>query len=121
MSDRVINNIGIKYPGLKTPERSCEDVYCPWHGHLKVRGGLLEGKVVKARMKGTIVVEREYLIYVSKYMRYERRRSRLHAHLPPCIDVSVGDTVLIGETRPISKSVSWVVLGVLRRGVSERA
>jgi len=116
-----INDIGIKYPGLKPPEKSCNDELCPWHGHLKVRGGLLVGRIVKARMKSTVVVEREYLVYVGKYMRYERRRSRIHAHLPPCIEASVGDTVLIGETRPISKSVSWVVLGVLRRGVSESA
>ena len=121
MADKSINNIGISYPGLKPPEKVCNDPYCPWHGHIKVRGNLLEGKVVKAKMRNTIVVEREYLVYVRKYMRYERRRSRLHAHLPPCIEVSVGDTVLIGETRPISKSVSWVVLGVLKRGVSESA
>jgi len=120
LSTRV-NNIGIKYSGLKPPERSCNDDLCPWHGHIKVRGGLLVGRVIKARMKDTVIVEREYLVYKGKYMRYERRRSRIHAHLPPCIDVRVGDTVLIGETRPISKSVSWVVLGVLRRGVSESA
>jgi small subunit ribosomal protein S17 len=116
-----VRNIGIKHPDLHPPERTCDDPYCPWHGHIRVRGGLLEGKVVKARMKHTVVVEREYLVYVRKYMRYERRRSRIHAHLPPCIDASPGDVVLIGETRPISKTVSWVVLGVIKREASKSA
>ncbi len=107
---------GIMYEGLKPPENECEDPLCPWHGHLKVRGGLLVGKVVKAKMKNTVVVERNYLVYSRKYMRYERRRSRIHAHNPPCIAAKEGDEVLIGETRPISKSVAWVVLGVLKKG-----
>ncbi len=118
MSEGKARNVGIRYPGLRPPESSCDDPLCPWHGHLKVRGGLLVGKVVKARARRTVVVEREYLVYIRKYMRYERRRSRIHAHLPPCIDARLGDTVLIGETRPLAKSVAWVVLGVLKRGVS---
>ncbi len=109
-------NIGIRYRGLQPPKNVCDDPLCPWHGHLKVRGGLLVGKVIKAKMKRTVVVEREYLVYIRKYMRYERRRSRIHAHNPPCINAQPGDTVLIGETRPLAKSVAWVVLGVLKRG-----
>jgi small subunit ribosomal protein S17 len=57
-----------------------------------------------------VVVEREYLHYVPKYMRYERRRSRIHAHNPPCINAKVGDRVKIAECRPISKTVSFVVI-----------
>ncbi|HDI23882.1 MAG TPA: 30S ribosomal protein S17, partial [Thermoplasmatales archaeon] len=32
------------------------------------------------------------------------------AHCPPCLDVKVGDKVKIGECRPISKGVSFVVI-----------
>ena len=35
-----------------------------------------------------------------------------HAHVPGCIDVSSGDHVLTAECRPISKSVSYVVIEV---------
>ncbi|MEM1701512.1 MAG: 30S ribosomal protein S17 [Desulfurococcaceae archaeon] len=112
MSQRI-NNIGI--PGLNPPEKTCNDPLCPWHGHLKVRGILLRGVVVKRKMQKTVVVRHEYLHYVRKYMRYERRRRHIHARLPTCIDVNEGDEVLIGETRPLSKTVSFVVLGVLRR------
>jgi small subunit ribosomal protein S17 len=107
------NRVGIRYEGLKPPEKSCNDPLCPWHGHLKVRGGLIVGRIVKSKMRSTVVVERDYLVLIKKYMRYEKRRSRIHAHRPPCINVKPGDVVLIGETRPIAKSVAWVVLGVI--------
>lgn len=109
-----VRNIGIVYPGLKPPEKLCNDNTCPWHGHIKVRGMILVGRVAKARMKSTVVIEREHLVWVNKYRRYERRRSKIHAHVPPCISVKEGDVVLIGETRPIAKSVAFVVLGVLK-------
>ncbi|MEL9940065.1 MAG: 30S ribosomal protein S17 [Ignisphaera sp.] len=106
-------NIGIVYPGLKPPEKVCNDKKCPWHGNVRVRGLLLVGKVIKSRMQNTVVVEREYVVWVRKFKRYERRRSRIHAHNPPCISAKEGDIVLIGETRPLAKSVSFVVLGVI--------
>ncbi|HWQ17862.1 MAG TPA: 30S ribosomal protein S17 [Sulfolobales archaeon] len=109
-------NIGISYPGLEPPKTTCNDDKCPWHGSVSVRGLVLEGVVVKARMARTVTVEREYLKYSSKFKRYERRRSRIHAHNPPCIGAKPGDVVLIGETRPLAKSVSFVVLGIIKRG-----
>jgi len=107
----ITRNIGI--PGIKPPEKSCNDPKCPWHGHLKVRGILLEGTVVKKRAQKTAIVLHEYLHYVSKYMRYERRRRKIHARVPPCIDVQEGDRVLIAETRPLAKTVAFVVISVL--------
>ncbi|MEM0379799.1 MAG: 30S ribosomal protein S17 [Desulfurococcaceae archaeon] len=108
-----VNNIGIA--GLKPPEKTCNDPKCPWHGYVKIRGKLLRGIVVKARMQRTIVVRHDYLHYVKKYRRYEKRHSHIHAHNPPCISVSEGDEVLIGETRPLAKTVSFVVLQVLKK------
>ncbi|MEM1644292.1 MAG: 30S ribosomal protein S17 [Ignisphaera sp.] len=107
-------NIGIAHPAINPPEKSCYDKKCPWHGHVKVRGKILIGKVIKARMRNTVTVEHEYHIWVRKYRRYKRRRSKIHAHCPPCITIKEGDIVLIGETRPLSKSVSFVVLGILK-------
>ncbi len=102
-----MRNIGIP---VKPPTRECDDKNCPFHGNLRVRGILLTGTVIKKRMNKTVVVEKKYQIYVRKYKRYERRRSHISVHLPPCIDVEVGDKVRIGECRPISKTVSFVVL-----------
>ncbi|MGC8982600.1 MAG: 30S ribosomal protein S17 [Desulfurococcaceae archaeon] len=108
-----VRNIGI--PGLTPPEKTCNDPKCPWHGHLKVRGIILRGVVVKKKMQRAVVVRHEYLHYVSKYMRYERRRKNIHARLPPCIDVNEGDEVIIAETRPLAKTISFVVVGVIKR------
>ena len=107
MSARA-RNVGI--PWVKPPEKVCDDPKCPWHGKLPVRGLILEGVVEKVKMQRTAVVVRDYLHYVPKYKRYERRRSKIHAHLPPCIEVKPGDRVVIGECRPLAKSVAFVVL-----------
>lgn len=92
------------------PKNECQDERCPFHGSLKVRGRLLSGKAVSTAGKGFVVVQMEYLHRIAKYNRSERRRSRLSAHLPPCLEVRDGDTVTIGECRPLSKSISFVVV-----------
>ncbi len=100
--------------GVRIPERECSDVNCPFHGTLPVRGQVITGKVVSDRMNGTVVVERNYLHYVKKYKRYEKRSSKLHAHNTPCINASVGDEVKIAECRPLSKTKTFVVVEVLK-------
>ncbi|MEM5821194.1 MAG: 30S ribosomal protein S17 [Candidatus Aenigmatarchaeota archaeon] len=103
-----VNNIGIE--GINPPSKFCNDVRCPWHGHIKIRGKLLEGIVVSAKAFKTVTVMREYVVYVPKYERYMRKRSKIKAHLPDCIEVKEGDKVLIGETRPLSKTKHFVVI-----------
>lgn len=95
---------------FKKPRKTCDDLNCPFHGELSIRGHVLEGVVVSAKMDKTVVVERDYLSYIRKFMRYERRHSRIPSHNPPCIDVKEGDRVIIAESRPISKTVSFVVV-----------
>ncbi|MFB6105838.1 MAG: 30S ribosomal protein S17 [Halobacteriaceae archaeon] len=99
--------IGLNVP---EPEATCADENCPFHGTLAVRGQTLTGEVASTDMEKTVVVEREYDVYVPKYDRYMKRRSRVPAHAPPCMDLSVGDTVRIAETRPLSKTKSHVVV-----------
>jgi small subunit ribosomal protein S17 len=95
--------------------RSCNDPNCPFHGSLSLRGRVLEGVVSKAKMNKTVIVKRDYLHYISKYKRYERRRSHTPAHNPPCINASDNDRVKIAECRPISKTVSFVVIEKTRK------
>ncbi|MEM0057832.1 MAG: 30S ribosomal protein S17 [Candidatus Bathyarchaeia archaeon] len=95
---------------FKKPEKTCNDRNCPFHGKLSIRGRILEGVVVSAKMDKTVIVRHDYLKYVPKFMRYERRHSRIPAHNPPCIDAKEGDYVTIAECRPISKTVSFVVV-----------
>ena len=92
------------------PKRSCDDVRCPFHGHLKVRGKILTGRVVSISDRQTVVLQREFLHKVGKFSRYERRKGKVHAHLTPCIDLKEGDTASVAECRPLSKTISFVVI-----------
>ena len=106
-SDEKRNDLGID---VKKPKASCDDIRCPWHGHLKVRGKVIEGLVRSDRGAKTVVVVRKYYQYISKYERYERRKSKILAYNPACIDAKTGNTVKIAECRPLSKMKSFVVI-----------
>jgi len=111
-----VRNIGI--PEVKPPDEVCNDPLCPYHGKLSVRGEIMEGIVVSAKMHKAVVVQRDYLKYIEKYQRYERRRSKIHAYNPPCINAKEGDKVKIAECRPISKTISFVVIEKMGGGGS---
>jgi small subunit ribosomal protein S17 len=95
---------------FKEPKKTCEDRNCPFHGTLPVRGRFLDGVVASSKMDKTVIVEKEYLQFSKKYLRYERRRGHIPSHNPPCIEAKEGDRVRIAECRPISKTVSFVVV-----------
>ncbi len=95
---------------LKKPKKTCNDPNCPFHGTLSVRGRVLDGLVVSAKMDKTAIVRRDYLHYVPKFKRYERRHSHIPAHNPPCLDAKEGDVVKIVESRSVSKTVSFVIV-----------
>ncbi len=95
---------------VKTPEKTCEDPNCPFHGTLKVRGQILEGMVVSNKMRQTVMVKREFMRHLKKYERYEKRRSTIAAHSPTCLNVQEGDSVKIMECRPVSKAKTFVVI-----------
>ncbi|MFD1565006.1 30S ribosomal protein S17 [Haloarchaeobius amylolyticus] len=107
--------IGLDVETPPEPENPEEYDYekCPFYGDLAVRGQILEGTVVSTDMDKTVVVEREYDVAVPKYDRQMKRRSRIPAHVPGVLEpLSVGDTVKIAETRPLSKTKSHVVVEV---------
>ncbi len=101
---------------FKKPRKTCDDRNCPFHGTLSTRGRVMEGVVVSAKMDKTVVVRRDYLKYVPKFKRYERRHGHIPAHSPPCLNVKEGNRVKIAECRPISKTVSFVVVEKVGEG-----
>ena len=103
-----MKNIGIN---LIKPDRDCSDRNCPFHGNVSIRGKLIHAKLVSSKAKYTAVVQREYFHYVKKYMRYEKRRSRIIAHMPPCLDINDEEDVVVGECRPLTKNISFIILG----------
>ncbi|WIV67312.1 30S ribosomal protein S17 [Natrialbaceae archaeon AArc-T1-2] len=114
--------IGLDVETPPEPENPGEYDYekCPFYGELSVRGQILEGTVVSTDMEKTVVVEREYDVAVPKYDRKMKRRSRIPAHVPGVLEpLSVGDTVKIAETRPLSKTKSHVVVEVTEEATAE--
>jgi len=95
---------------LRKPKKSCTDPNCPFHGDLSIRGRSLDGLVVSAKMDKTAIIRRDYLHYVPKFKRYERRKSHIPAHNPPCLNAKEGEKVKIAECRSISKTVSFVIV-----------
>lgn len=105
----MVRNIGIS---VSPPRRSCEDDKCPFHGSLSVRGRVFTGTLVSTKARKMVVVEQQFSRPVSKYKRYERSKSKMHAYSPECMDVTEGKQVRIAECRPLAKTVAFVVIEV---------
>lgn len=77
---------------------------------VSIRGGTFVGTVESTKMQKSATVRWEYAKKVPKYERFERRNTKITAHVPESVDVSEGDKVRVAETRPISKTKSHVVV-----------
>lgn len=60
------------------------DKKCPFTGNVSIRGRILTGIVTKMKMQRTIVIRRDYLHYIKKYNRFEKRHKNMSVHLSPC-------------------------------------
>jgi small subunit ribosomal protein S17 len=76
------------------------------------------GRVTSNKMSKTVVVAVEMVTRHPLYGRTLRRTRKFKAH-DETNNCQVGDTVLIAESRPISRDKHWVVQQVLRRGTGE--
>lgn len=72
------------------------------------------GRVVSDKMEKTRVVAVERFIRHPRYQRVVRKTKRFKVHDEENV-AHVGDTVLIVETRPLSKDKRWRVIEVLER------
>ncbi len=86
---------------------SIADKKCPFTGMVSIRGRILTGTVVSTKMHRTLIIRREYLHFVPKYARYEKRHANLAAHVSPAFRVEEGDQVTVGQCRPLSKTVRF--------------
>ena len=76
------------------------------------------GRVVSDKMDKTVVVAVDYLKPHPLYRKIIRKTSKFHVH-DASNDCRIGDTVRIGETRPLSKTKRWEVVEVIERGEEE--
>ena len=68
----------------------------------------LTGKVVSDKMDKTVVVLVERKVKHPLYGKVIRRSNKFHAH-DENNEFAVGDVVTISESRPLSKTKTWVV------------
>ncbi|KAI2809248.1 hypothetical protein RDWZM_003418 [Blomia tropicalis] len=119
---RYVRKVGL---GFRTPKEAIDGNYidkkCPFTGNVSIRGRILRGVVIKLKMQRTIVIRRDYLHYIRKYNRFEKRHRNMSVHLSPCFrDVAIGDVVTVGECRPLSKTVRFNVLKVTKSASSKK-
>jgi small subunit ribosomal protein S17 len=81
---------------------------------LTTRGRTFKGTVVSSRAQKTVTVQWMRRVYVPKYERYQVKRSKVKAHNPVEMGAKEGDTVIIKECRPLSKTKKFVVTEVLK-------
>ena len=83
---------------------------------------ILIGTVVSDKADKTVVVKVERKVKHPLYGKIIRRSKKYHAH-DEANEYTVGDTVRIEETRPISKTKTWRVLDrvVASKGVAIEA
>ena len=72
------------------------------------------GVVISNKMDKSVTVLVERQEKHPLYKKYIRKSTKLHAH-DETNDCNEGDTVQIEECRPMSKSKSWRVIGVVSR------
>ncbi len=74
------------------------------------------GVVIRKSGDKTVIVEVERFVMHPMYGKYLRKRKKFHVHDEKNI-CQLGDKVKIIETRPISKTKSWMVSAVLEKGL----
>ena len=92
-------------------EKRCNDRDCPFHGDLKARGRIFKGEVIR-KFPRRITIMFERMIYIRKYERYARQKTKIHARLSECMEesIKIGDLVSVQECRPLSKIIYFVTI-----------
>jgi small subunit ribosomal protein S17 len=95
----------------KVEEHSCTDIDCHVHGSLKARGRSFEGTVV-SKFHKRVAIEFERMVYMKKYERYSKSKTKIHVRLPVCMEnqIHLGDVIKVQECRPLSKIIHFVVV-----------
>ena len=79
--------------------------------------GTVTGTVVSDKMDKTITVLVERRIRHAKYGKMIRRSTKLHAH-DENNSCGIGDVVRIKQSRPLSKTKTWVLVDIVEKAVN---
>ncbi|KAK1152105.1 40S ribosomal protein S11 [Acipenser oxyrinchus oxyrinchus] len=86
---RYTRSVGL---GFKTPREKASQIHCDTANQSSPVLTLsllffLSGVVTKMKMQRTIVIRRDYLHYIRKYNRFEKRHKNMSVHLSPASQV----------------------------------
>lgn len=73
---------------------------------------IMVGKVVSDKMDKTIVVMIERTVKHPRYGKIMKRRTKIHAHDENSV-CKIGNVVKVRESRPLSKTKTWVLVEVI--------
>ena len=74
------------------------------------RGRVFKGVVIR-KFPTRVAIELERTVYISKFERFMKKKTRLHSRLPEKFaDVKIGDWILVQECRPLSKMIHSIVI-----------
>jgi small subunit ribosomal protein S17 len=87
---------------------------------ISTRGRSFQGEVIR-KIGTRVAIEFEKSLFLRKYERYEKRKTRLNAKIPKTMTelISVGDYIEIKECRPLSKSIHFVVTKKIKGSENE--
>ena len=101
----------------KKKKPSCNDKQCPFHGKLRLRGKTFKG-YVKSKHSRRVAIEFERIVFIRKYERQMKKKTKIHARLPDCMkdEINKGDYIEVKECRPLSKIIHFCVVRKVGEG-----
>nr|WP_276578757.1 30S ribosomal protein S17 [Buchnera aphidicola] len=76
----------------------------------------LQGRVISNKMQKSAVVAIERFVKHVLYGKFIKRTTKLHIH-DEKNECTIGDLIEIRESRPISKTKSWVLVRIIEKTV----
>lgn len=75
---------------------------------------VLQGRVISDKMDKTVTVLVERKVKHPLYGKFIRRSTKVHAH-DETNECGIGDTVMVEQCRPLSKSKTWRLVKVINK------
>lgn len=78
---------------------------------ISTRGRIFQGRVVR-KFPSRIAIEFERTVFIAKYERFLKKKTRIHSRLPAQLanSIEIGDVVRVQECRPLSKLIHSIVI-----------
>ena len=103
----------IKMAEKKSKTQTKEKQFSQNHQTEKIptRGRIFQGRVV-SKFPSRITIEFERTVFIAKYERFLKKKTRIHSRLPQQFadSIEIGDLVRVQECRPLSKLIHSIMI-----------